>query len=117
MKMRNQNRAFICAAAAAAVAAMTGTHLTAADVYWKGGVGELKSTNYTSDGNNTIPYAVGDIVNLGAPITQSNPINSVTVATTTVNYGAPILNAPTSVRVGHNFGTLPGPASLTVSSA
>ena len=41
MKVRNQNRAFVCAAATAAVAAMAGTHLSAAEVYWKGGAGNL----------------------------------------------------------------------------
>jgi hypothetical protein len=66
MKVRNQNRAFLFAAATAAVAAMAGTQVSAAEVYWKGGPGDLTATNYTSDGVNTIPYAVNDIVNLGA---------------------------------------------------
>jgi autotransporter-associated beta strand protein len=108
MKMRDRNRAFVCAAAAAAVAAMTGTHLTAAEVYWKGGAGNLLDTNYTSDGTNTIPFTPGDIVNLGA--------NGSLLVTTSVNPGNAPPNAPTSVHVGHNFGTLPGPASLTVKS-
>lgn len=41
MKVRNQNRAVLFAAATAAVAAMAGTHLSAAEVYWKGGAGNL----------------------------------------------------------------------------
>ena len=116
MKMRNQNRAVLFAAATAAVAAMAGTHLSAAEVYWKGGAGDLTATNYTSDGTNTIPFTPGDIVNLGGHIITSDPNNSI-VVTTSVNYGTlPSSNAPTSVHVGHNFGTLPGPASLFVKS-
>src|SRR5687768_11972848 len=103
MKMRNQNRAVLFAAATAAVAAMAGTHLSAAEVYWKGGAGNLTDTNYTSDGTNTIPFTPGDIVNLGG-------LNSSVDVTTSVNYSTlPSSNAPTSVHVGHNFPTFPGP--------
>ena len=110
MKMRNQNRAVLFAAATAAVAAMAGTHLSAAEVYWKGGAGNLTDTNYTSDGTNTIPFTPGDIVNLGG-------LNSSVDVTTSVNYATlPSSNAPTSVHVGHNFPTFPGPASLLIKS-
>src|SRR5687768_9445 len=109
MKMRNQNRAFLFAAATAAVAAMAGTHVSAAEVYWKGGAGNLTDTNYTSDGTNTIPFAAGDVVNLGG-------LSSSLLVTTSINYGNVPPNAPTRIHVGHNFGTLPGPASLTVKS-
>lgn len=105
--MRKQDRAFVCAAAAAAMAAMTATRVTAAEVFWRGGSGNLTDTNYTSDGTNTIPFTAGDIVNLGG-------LNTSLLVTTSVAYTNVTPNAPTSVHVGHNFGTLPGPASLTV---
>jgi hypothetical protein len=108
MKMRNRNRAFVCAAATAAVAAMAGTNLSAAEVYWKGGVGNLLDPNYTSDGSDTIPYTPGDIVHLGN--NGSLTVNSA------INYSAAPPNAPGSVHVGHNFGTLPGAATLSVVS-
>jgi fibronectin-binding autotransporter adhesin len=110
MKMRNQNKALVCAAAAAAVAAMTGTHVTAADVYWKGGTNNITATNYTSDGTNTLPYnpdAIGNNVNIGNGGAVTSPTN--------IQYTATPPNAPRSIRVGHNFSILPGTGSFTVS--
>jgi hypothetical protein len=47
------NRSIITAAALAAVA-MSSSRLSAAEVYWKGGTGNLTDANYTSDGSNSV---------------------------------------------------------------
>jgi autotransporter-associated beta strand protein len=107
MKMRNQNRAVVFAAATAALAAISGTHVSAAEVYWRGGAGNITDTNYTSDGTNTIPYTQGDVMNLGG-------VNAAIDVTTSINYSATPANAPKSIHVGHNFSLFPGPASLLV---
>src|SRR5687768_9920385 len=89
---KNAKSVSVCAAAAAAaataVSAMLAPNLSAAEIHWMGGAGDILATNYAKDGVvGAVPPAGGDILDLGAN-------GAVTTTGTSV---------PGRVRIGHNF--------------
>jgi autotransporter-associated beta strand protein len=90
MKSKNE---FVSACAAAVAATLVASHLSAADIQWRGGTGAIDSANYTTNGSDSVAPLSGDWINIGAGGTVTN----------TTNY-----SVPGRMRVGHNFPYTPG---------
>jgi autotransporter-associated beta strand protein len=89
--MCKKNKVSVCAAAVAAT--LVASHLSAADLQWRGGTGAIDSANYTTNGTDSVAPVSGDWINIGAGGTVTN----------TTNY-----SIPGRMRVGHNFPYTPG---------